>query len=1126
MLASPPEIAAHAHYPAILALILLGAFTKSAQFPFHFWLPNAMAAPTPVSAYLHSATMVKAGVFLLARLNPVLGGTDAWAVTLTAVGAVTAVYSAAVALTRSDIKQVLAYTTVMALGVCVMFIGLPGASGSAEPEAALLAAVGFIFVHALYKAALFMVAGTIDHATGTRNLGTLGGLYKALPWTLAGATLAALAMAGMWPTIGFVAKELLYASALDSPWGALAVAGIFAANLMIAVAALVLLLVPFAGTVRSYRKVPHEASWALRIGPLFLGCCGLLAGLFPGPVFHYLLVPAAAAASGQQLHFEAALWHGFNLPLALSLATLTLAGLLFWKRSWWLGGLGRAAACLPWTGDRAYDAAMSGIASIAGWQTRLLQGGVQRRYLLIVFAALGAVLAGTIWIKDALALPAAWPQVSFVEWALALLIAAAALVTIWAKSRLLAICALGAVGTGTALVFLVHGAADVAMTQLMVETLVVVIVAMVLLKLPDFRGETAPVGVRAMARRSGRRGGRHLGHASPARRGDPALGSAPDRALRPERGAAGIRAECRQRDPRRFPGPRHAGRDHGAGRRRGGGVHADPLALASGGAPGGPEPERVRTGRGRRGGATVNTLILREATRILVALMLVVSVFMLLRGHNQPGGGFVGGLIASIAFSLHVFVAGAPALRSLLRTDPRWIAAMGLAVALASGFGGAIGGGPFLTSAWTAVGGRQGRDTPAVRSGRLPGGGRGRPDLRPSESRSTNRRSHAQPSARRLTDGTDSRSAGGHPHGLERLLDAEPQLGAVRVRLGLDLACRQPPHFHRRGPGQLAARQGRSRLRARRLGRGGASAHPHRHRDLVQRAVVRLGPRLPRLPAARDRRHGRHAGGRASAGGDHRSRRSRGPGAMTWLLAGPIVLPLATAVVAAIQRGTGRRQVISVIAGLGLLGNSIALLASVWRNGPAATQAGGWPAPFGITLVADHLSAAMVLVTAVIGLATIVYSLADVERRGLASVFHPLLHALLAGVCGAFLAGDIFNLYVWFEVMLIASIGLLVVGGTRAQLDAAIRYAALSLVATTLLLTGIGLLYGLTGTLNLADLHLRVRRCGPAGAADRGRRDLHRGVRHQVGGVPHVLLAPGQLPHAEGGGVGGFSRGC
>lgn len=197
---------------------------------------------------------------------------------------------------------------------------------------------------------------------------------------------------------------------------------------------------------------------------------------------------------------------------------------------------------------------------------------------------------------------------------------------------------------------------------------------------------------------------------------------------------------------------------------------------------------------------------------------------------------------------------------------------------------------------------------------------------------------------------------------------------------------------------------------------------------------------------------------------------------MTWLLAAPVAVPLIAAVVTGLQWGAGRKQrLISLCAGITLLGVAIALLLNVWNHGVAAIQIGNWPAPFGITLVADHLSAVLVLITAIIGLAAIVYSFEDIERRGLATALHPLLQALLAGVCGAFLAGDIFNLYVWFEVMLIASIGLLVVGGTRAQLDAAVRYAALSLIATTLLLTGIGLLYGLTGTLNMAELHQRVQ---------------------------------------------------
>ncbi len=197
---------------------------------------------------------------------------------------------------------------------------------------------------------------------------------------------------------------------------------------------------------------------------------------------------------------------------------------------------------------------------------------------------------------------------------------------------------------------------------------------------------------------------------------------------------------------------------------------------------------------------------------------------------------------------------------------------------------------------------------------------------------------------------------------------------------------------------------------------------------------------------------------------------------MNSLVVLPVVLPLATAVLTRIlPKGSGMLRLSSLGSALGLLAAAVALLSEVWRNGIQATQLGDWPAPFGITLVADHLAAAMVAVTAVVGVATVVYSFADLGTQSLAEGFHPSLHALLAGVCGAFLAGDIFNLYVWFEVMLISSFALLALGGTKAQLDAAVRYAALNLLATILLLTGIGLLYGLTGTLNMADLHLRVQ---------------------------------------------------
>lgn len=197
---------------------------------------------------------------------------------------------------------------------------------------------------------------------------------------------------------------------------------------------------------------------------------------------------------------------------------------------------------------------------------------------------------------------------------------------------------------------------------------------------------------------------------------------------------------------------------------------------------------------------------------------------------------------------------------------------------------------------------------------------------------------------------------------------------------------------------------------------------------------------------------------------------------MSWLLVGPIALPLAAAVLGFLCWRRGPAQAaISLLAALGSLGVAAGLAAKVWREGVVAGQVGQWPAPYGITLVADHLSAAMIAVTAVVGLATVLYSFADVGNKEVAFGFHPLLQVLLAGVCGAFLTGDIFNLYVWFEVMLISSFALLILGGKREQVDGAVTYVALSLISTVLFLSGIGLLYGLTGTLNMADLHLRVQ---------------------------------------------------
>ncbi len=489
ILAQPGAITADHRYPWILGLVLAGAFTKSAQFPFHFWLPNAMAAPTPVSAYLHSATMVKAGVFLLARMAPVLGGTQAWTVILMTVGAVTAVHGATVALTRTDLKQVLAYTTVMALGICVLFLGVPGQASDGHLSSAAIAAMCFICVHALYKAALFMAAGAIEHSAGTRDLRELGGIWAKMPRTSCGILLACASMAGLPPTVGFVGKELLYGSALDAPAGWAALAAVLVASALVGTVALVLAIPLLFGARSPKVASAHRVPWPLWTPVVALGVLGIVAGLGAGTFFEALILPAAASVGHVSAHYEAGLWHGLGPELLLSVATLTLAALAFWRRSSLARGISGMLRGVSLTGDRAFDAAMRGIADVATGLTVVLQSGVQRRYMSTVFFSLVVAVGGTLLVRDALTIPRTLPQASFFEWMLAALIAASALTMILTRSRLLAICAIGVVGTATSLIFLLFGAPDVAMAQLMVETLVVVIVAIVLLRLPTFRYE-------------------------------------------------------------------------------------------------------------------------------------------------------------------------------------------------------------------------------------------------------------------------------------------------------------------------------------------------------------------------------------------------------------------------------------------------------------------------------------------------------------------------------------------------------------------------------------------------------------------------------------------------------------
>ncbi|MGM0553817.1 MAG: putative monovalent cation/H+ antiporter subunit A [Pseudomonadota bacterium] len=471
----------HALYLPLLILILLGAFTKSAQVPFHFWLPNAMAAPTPVSAYLHSATMVKAGVYLMARLNPSLGGTDIWFTILALFGAVTMFTGVFLAFRSTGVKKVLAYSTVMALGTLTMLIGV-------GTETALMAAMAFLLAHSLYKGALFLVAGILDHEAGAKDFLQTGGLRSALPVTAAFTILAALSLGGVIPLFGFVAKELMLEAVLDAPslGGILGLLAVLTAILGVAVAAIVGIRPWFGAKVDTPRTPHHEAPVAMLAGPAVLASLGLIFGLGPGLADEGLINAAAASVQGAPVDGYLALWHGLNWPLAISAFSLVAGGVLFWR---WeqarhaLAWVDRAAEYGP---EKGYFKMMDGLVALSEWQTRVLQNGYLRYYVIVIVAMTAGLVGVTAQVFDVGIGQIDWAALQIHEVAILTILVSSMLFAVLTRSRLGAVVALGSMGFTVALVYVLYSAADVGITQVLVETLTVILLVLVLFRLPGF----------------------------------------------------------------------------------------------------------------------------------------------------------------------------------------------------------------------------------------------------------------------------------------------------------------------------------------------------------------------------------------------------------------------------------------------------------------------------------------------------------------------------------------------------------------------------------------------------------------------------------------------------------------
>ncbi len=487
ILASDLAIHDHGFYTAAAVCILIGAFTKSAQVPFHFWLPNAMAAPTPVSAYLHSATMVKAGVYLLARLNSSMDGDALWSNSLMFFGAATMLTGAYLAFSSTGIKKVLAYSTVMALGTLTMLIGI-------GTEKAIIAFVCVLVAHSLYKGALFMLAGALDHETGTKDITKMGGLWRSMPRTAVITGLAALSLAGLPPLFGFVAKELMFESVINSPvwpW-ALLTAAVASSILVVAVAGLVFLK-PFFGPVRITPKQPHDAPAAMLIGPAVLTLLALIFGVAPFVPATFVLDATVSSVYGSGVKSALALWHGVNVPLMLSGASLLAGSLLFvtWQRLHpTLYAVNTATS--RFGPEAGYFRFMLGITQVASWQTRVLQNGVLGIYLLILVLVTFGLTGYTLFTRHGFQLDFDFSNGYFYEFGIALLIVAATVFASVTRSRLGSVASVGVLGFGVALIFIHFSAPDLGITQLLVETLTVILLVLVLFKLPPFVNLSSP----------------------------------------------------------------------------------------------------------------------------------------------------------------------------------------------------------------------------------------------------------------------------------------------------------------------------------------------------------------------------------------------------------------------------------------------------------------------------------------------------------------------------------------------------------------------------------------------------------------------------------------------------------
>ena len=676
------------YLPALL-LILGGCFTKSAQFPFHFWLPHAMAAPTPVSAYLHSATMVKAGVFMLARLWPVLAGTEAWFLIVATTGLVTMVFAAWVALFKDDLKGLLAYSTISHLGFLTMLFGI------GTPMAALVG-VFHILNHATFKAALFLNAGIVDHEAGTRDLKRLGGLFGLMPIAGTLALVAGLSMAGIPPLNGFISKEMMLEEAahtvwLGQPW-VFPVLATLGATLSVAYSLRYVVHVYFGPRRDDYPRPPHDPGIGLWGPPAVLTALVVAIGLAPALTAGALVDRVAAAVTnGAAPHVHLALWHGvtpalFMSVIAIAVGAAALAGHRGLARLFEAAPLPQAKALFEATVEQAAAAARRGVDALHNGSLQRAMAALIGTTVVVGFA--GFLGAGGV-AGDRPAVPAS--PAAVIGWVA--LVTATALVVLNHRARYLSLIYIGIVGLIISLAFAHLSAPDLALTQISVEVVTILLMLLALNLLP----KTTPAESRPLRRLR-----------------DGALAAVAGLGV----GAAAWAVMTRPLDSISgyFWDNAYSG---GGGTNvvnvilvdfRGFDTFGEIIVLGIAALGIFALLETVATGpSGRRLAAwkpdTVRSpehhpMMLVVATRLLLPLAVTVGLYIFLRGHNQPGGGFIAGLVVSIAILMQYMASGFNFADQRLRADHHSLIGAGVLVAAGTGLGALAFGAPFLTSAF------------------------------------------------------------------------------------------------------------------------------------------------------------------------------------------------------------------------------------------------------------------------------------------------------------------------------------------------------------------------------------------------------------------------------------------